>query len=109
MTVTVTKKCPHCDTAIEFQSAGQHVLFIAHDEASCHALTRYRVHMLERALIDQREAYEREIAAFKRSIDKMLAAHGLPSLAEQSDEAEKRATVLRTLAASPVADIDTLR
>jgi hypothetical protein len=85
---SVTKKCPHCDTALEFESAGQLVVFTAHDDAFCDLATRERVRMLEQVLLAQREAYERAIERHRRWFDKILADNKLPSLAERAAHAE---------------------
>ena len=85
---SITKRCEHCDTALEFESAGKRVRFTAHDDAFCHAATRERVRTLGQVLLSQREAYERKIAAYERRVDAMLAKHGLPSLRDQASEHE---------------------
>lgn len=82
---TVTKRCPHCDTALEFQPiTGGRVVFTAHDDAFCHLATRERVRMLEQVLLGQREAYERAIERQRRWVDEVLSDAGLPSLAERA-------------------------
>lgn len=81
----VTKRCPHCDTALEFEPiTGGRLVFTAHDEQFCYAATRERVKMLESVLLAQREAYERAIERQRRWMDKVLADAGLPSLAERA-------------------------
>lgn len=94
---SIVKKCPHCDTALEFESAGQRVVFTAHDEKFCHLATRERVHMLERALLGQREAYERRIKDYERRVDEMLSQHGLPTLAERAEQHKARAQMMAQL------------
>lgn len=103
--MTITKRCPHCDTALEFK-IGQHMCFTAHDDASCHLATRERVHILERALIEQRESYERHIADYRRSVDRLLVEHGLPTLEERAKRHE--AAALLVLAQSGVLDLSGL-
>lgn len=84
---SVTKKCPHCDTALEFVSNGQRVVFTAHDDQFCMWATRERVKLLEGVLLAQRESYERHVDRFKRRVNKMLAEHGIPSIEEQAKAA----------------------
>lgn len=93
----ITKKCPHCDTTLEFESAGKRFRFTAHDEAFCNAGTRERVRMLEQVLLSQREAYERKIAAYERRVDATLAKHGLPSMRDQANEHELEASRLNAI------------
>lgn len=79
----VTKKCPHCDTALEFATdLGQRMVFTAHDDGFCAMVTRERVRMLEQVILSQRESYERSIADRMRSLKAYLAKRGLPSLDE---------------------------
>jgi hypothetical protein len=90
---TVTKRCPHCDTALEFEPiTGGRVVFTAHDDAFCHLATRERVRMLQQVLFANQEAYERKFEHHKRRLNEMLAKHGLPSLDEQAAKAEEIAT-----------------
>jgi hypothetical protein len=89
----ITKKCPHCDTALEFTSDGLRLTFKAHDDTFCFALTRERVRLLERVMLEQREAYERRVSRIERDVDKLLAEHGLPSLKERRTAAEAEALV----------------
>lgn len=93
----VTKRCPHCDTALEFEPvAGGRLVFTAHDEQFCHDAARERVKMLESVLLAQREAYERAFERQRRWMDKVLADAGLPSLAERANVADlKRETAGR--------------
>jgi hypothetical protein len=97
----ITKKCPHCNTALEFTSDGLHVTFKAHDDEFCFALTRERVRVLERAMLEQREAYERRMARIERDVNKLLAEHGLPSLKERRAAAEMEALVRMTQTGDP--------
>jgi hypothetical protein len=101
----ITKKCPHCDTALEFMADGLRFTFKAHDDAFCFALTRERVRVLERALLEQREAYERRIARIERDWEQMLATHGLPSLKERRTAAEAEALVRMAQVVGPLGDI----
>ncbi len=97
----ITKKCPHCDTALEFMADGLRFTFKAHDDAFCFALTRERVRVLERAMLEQREAYERRMARIERDVNKLLAEHGLPSLKERGAAAEMEARVRMVQAVGP--------
>ena len=95
-TFTTTKMCEYCQTAIEFATpGGQGFAFRAHDAAFCAIATRERVRILERALVDQRELYERAIERaierWTRAVDELLAKHGLPSLAKQTEAARVEA------------------
>jgi hypothetical protein len=102
---SITKKCPHCDTALEFESCGQVVVFNAHDDAFCHLATRERVRMLEQVLLGQREAYERAIERQRRWLDGVLADAGLPSLEERAKMAElKHLMAKRDLDPNALAD-----
>lgn len=95
----VTKKCPHCDTALEFATdLGQRMVFTAHDDGFCAMVTRERVRMLEQVILSQRESYERSISDRMRTIDKMLVSRGLPSLDELSRPERERADVLKVMA-----------
>lgn len=95
----VTKKCPHCDTALEFTTdLGQRMVFTAHDDGFCAMVTRERVRMLEQVILSQRESYERSISDRMRTIDKMLVSRGLPSLDELSRPERERADVLKVMA-----------
>jgi hypothetical protein len=85
---SVVKKCPHCDTALEFESAGQSVVFTKHDDVFCNAMTRRRVQDLQQALVDQSELYGHAIRRQLRSFDKILTDSGLPSMEERSKRAE---------------------
>lgn len=78
----ITKKCPHCDTALEFAVDGRSLMFTAHDDRFCAVVTRGRVKMLEQVILSQRESYERSIADRMRRVDAYLAKRGLPSLDE---------------------------
>lgn len=89
----VTKRCPHCDTALEFISCGQRIVFTAHDDEFCNGATRHRVKLLEHVLLSQREAYERLVSKLERRVDVVLAEHGLPSLREQAKEHEVEAKI----------------
>lgn len=94
-----TKKCPHCDTALEFiTDLGQRMVFTAHDDTFCAMLTRERVRMLEQAILSQRESYERSIAARLRGIDEMLVRRGLPTLAELAKPDLERVALMREMA-----------
>lgn len=103
----VTKKCPHCDTALEFEPiTGGRLVFTAHDEPFCHAATRERVKMLEQVLLAQREAYERAIERHRRWFDKILADAKLPSLAERAEVADlKRSAADRVAEATVLSDL----
>lgn len=92
--LTITKRCSHCDTALEFEpiTGGRvRVVFTAHDEKFCAAATRDRVHLLERVLLEQREAYERALARQRRWIDKVMRDNGLPTTAERAEDDVRRA------------------
>lgn len=91
----ISKKCPHCDTVLEFEDGSRHVMFTAHDDAFCHLATRDRVRLLEQALVTQRETYEHHIDRFKRRVDEMLTKHGLPTLTELDERARRDAELLR--------------
>ena len=91
----VTKKCPYCDTPLEFMTCGKKMVFTAHDDTYCHRVTRERVKMLEVALLAQREAYERSVEQHLRAVDDMLAKEGLPSMAQRAKVAELDAAYLR--------------
>lgn len=67
-----TKRCPHCDTALEFESGGQRLAFTAHDEKFYTLVTRDRVQFLKQAMQAEREAYERSNAALRRQTNEML-------------------------------------
>jgi hypothetical protein len=83
--IVATKKCPHCDTALEFTTdLGKCMVFTAHDDRFCTLVTRERVRMLEQVILSQRESYERRIADEIRGIDAMLVKRGLPTLDEMA-------------------------
>jgi hypothetical protein len=97
----ITKRCPHCDTALEFTLAGKRVVFTAHDETFCNIGTRERVRLLERAMLSQREAYERSFDRLKRSINTMLVEHGLPTLEDREVEFAEAARAKMAVALAP--------
>lgn len=96
-----TKRCPHCDTALEFESGGQRLAFTAHDEKFCTLVTRDRVRFLMQAMQAEREAYERSVAALRRQTNEMLKRHGISSLEEQAAEHEPRTLRMLTAAGNP--------
>lgn len=97
--MTVTKRCPYCDTTLEFESGGKRFTFKAHDEAFCVIGTRGRVKMLEQVIVRQRETFEHYITAAHRRFDQIMAEAGLPSLADRQREAEAIARAM--MAAMP--------
>lgn len=87
-------RCPHCGTTLEFCSGGIRFRFTAHTEAFCRDMTRQRVKDLERALVQQREAFEHANEQLRRHVDKILSNAGLPTLEERAKHAERERSVL---------------
>lgn len=108
---TVTKRCSHCDTALEFEPVtGGRVVFTAHDDQFCRDATRERVKMLEAVLLSQREAYERAFERQRRWLDSVLKEHGLPSLAERAkiDELKRAMAEQQRIDARALAELNGL-
>lgn len=79
MAVTPTKRCDLCDTALEFEQAGQRLVF-EHTPELCRAATKQRIADLQQALKFQSEAYERALRRVVRDADRALADAGLETL-----------------------------
>lgn len=75
--MNVTTRCELCDAALEMSYRGAALQFTAHDPAFCRAATIERIALLQHALVTQADAFKAAAAAYQRSVDAMLAEHGM--------------------------------